>query len=101
MLMANASPSAVHLPCVTNHVFFFFKQHGHWRIDHPFDCGDPLGQVGSDWQLGGFAPTISISQRQHRRLADLYVRKNYVGEFRIRVQLESGQRYVITIKEER
>ena len=38
---------------------------------------------------------------QNRTLADLHVRKNYVGEFRVRVQLESGQRYVITIKEER
>jgi len=36
----------------------------------------------------------------NRTLADLHVRKNYTGEFRIRVQLESGQRYVITIKEE-
>jgi len=35
-----------------------------------------------------------------RPLADLYVRRDYTGEFRIRVQLESGQRYVITIKEE-
>jgi len=37
---------------------------------------------------------------KNRTLADLYVRKDYTGEFRIRVQLESGQRYVITIKEE-
>jgi hypothetical protein len=37
---------------------------------------------------------------QNRTLADLYVCKDYTGEFRIRVQLESGQRYVITIKEE-
>jgi hypothetical protein len=35
-----------------------------------------------------------------RPLADLYVRGDYTGEFRIRVQLEGGQRYVITIKEE-
>ena len=35
-----------------------------------------------------------------RPLADLYVRRDYTGEFRIRVQPESGQRYVITIKEE-
>jgi hypothetical protein len=35
-----------------------------------------------------------------RPLADLYVRRDYTGEFLIRVQLESGQRYVITIKEE-
>jgi hypothetical protein len=35
-----------------------------------------------------------------RPLTDLYVRRDYTGEFRIRVQLESGQRYVITIKEE-
>jgi hypothetical protein len=35
-----------------------------------------------------------------KTLADLYVRRDYTGEFRIRVQLESGQRYVITIKEE-
>ena len=32
-------------------------------------------------------------------LVDLYVRRDYTGEFRIRVQPESGQRYVITIKE--
>jgi hypothetical protein len=37
---------------------------------------------------------------KNRPLADLYVRKDYTGHFRIRVQLESGQRYVITIKEE-
>jgi hypothetical protein len=37
---------------------------------------------------------------KNRTLADLYVRKDYTGEFRIRVQLEGGQRYVITIKEE-
>jgi hypothetical protein len=35
-----------------------------------------------------------------RLLADLYVRRDYAGEFRIRVKLESGQRYIITIKEE-
>ena len=35
-----------------------------------------------------------------RPLADLHVRRDYIGDFRIRVQLESGQRYVITIKEE-
>jgi hypothetical protein len=37
---------------------------------------------------------------KNRTLADLHVRKDYADEFRIRVQLESGQRYVITIKEE-
>jgi hypothetical protein len=36
---------------------------------------------------------------KNRPLADLYVRKD-MGHFRIRVQLESGQRYVITIREE-
>jgi hypothetical protein len=35
-----------------------------------------------------------------RPLVDLYVRRDYTGEFRVRVQVESGQRYVITIKEE-
>jgi hypothetical protein len=35
-----------------------------------------------------------------RPLADLYVRRDYTGEFRVRVQLESGQRYVITLKEQ-
>jgi len=35
-----------------------------------------------------------------RPLTDLYVRRDYMGHFRVRVQLESGQRYVITIKEE-
>jgi len=37
---------------------------------------------------------------KNRTLADLHVRRNYTGEFRIRVRVESGQRYVITIKEE-
>ena len=37
---------------------------------------------------------------KNRTLADLYVRRDYTGEFRIRVQPEGGQRYVITIKEE-
>ena len=37
---------------------------------------------------------------KNRTLADLHVRKDYTGEFRIRVQLESEQRYVVTIKEE-
>jgi hypothetical protein len=32
---------------------------------------------------------------KNRTLADLYVRRDYTGEFRIRVQPESGQRYVI------
>jgi len=36
---------------------------------------------------------------KNRPLADLYVRKD-MGHFRIRVQLESGQRYAITIREE-
>ena len=38
---------------------------------------------------------------KNRPLADLYVRRDYTGDFRIRVQLEIGQRYVITIREER
>jgi hypothetical protein len=37
---------------------------------------------------------------KNRTLTDLHVRKHYTGEFRVRVHLESGQRYVITIKEE-
>jgi hypothetical protein len=37
---------------------------------------------------------------RNRPLADLYVRKDYLNHFRIRVQLERGQRYVITIREE-
>ena len=37
---------------------------------------------------------------KNRTLGDLYVRRDYKGEFRISVQLESGRRYVITIKEE-
>jgi hypothetical protein len=37
---------------------------------------------------------------KNRPLADLYVHKDSMGHFRIRVQLESGQRYVITIREE-
>jgi hypothetical protein len=40
------------------------------------------------------------SHRNCRPLADLYVRRDYTSDFRIRVQLESGQRYVITIREE-
>ena len=35
-----------------------------------------------------------------RPLVDLYIRRDYTGEFRIRVPLEGGQRYVITINEE-
>jgi hypothetical protein len=38
---------------------------------------------------------------KNRPLADLYVRRDFTGDFRIRIQLESGQRYVITIREER
>jgi hypothetical protein len=30
----------------------------------------------------------------------MHVRRDYTGEFRVRVHVESGQRYVITIKEE-
>ena len=37
---------------------------------------------------------------KNRTLADLYVRRDYTGEFRIKVHLESGQRYIITVKEE-
>jgi hypothetical protein len=44
--------------------------------------------------------TTSLKIVKTRPLTDLYVRRDYTGEFRIRVQLESGQRYVITIKEE-
>src|SRR5262245_16136860 len=36
---------------------------------------------------------------KNRPLADLYVRKDYMGQFRVMVQLKSGQRYVITIRE--
>jgi hypothetical protein len=42
------------------------------------------------------ATALNIAKNRPR--ADLYVRKDYTGHFRIRVQLESGQRYVITIK---
>ena len=45
-----------------------------------------------------FATALNIVT--NRPLADLYVRRDYTGEFRIRVHLESGQRYVITIREE-
>ena len=45
--------------------------------------------------------TTALHVVKTRPLADLYVHRNYMGEFRIRVQPESGQRYVITIKEER
>jgi hypothetical protein len=44
--------------------------------------------------------TTALNIVKTRLLADLYVRRDYTGEFRIRVKLESGQRYVITIKEE-
>ena len=44
--------------------------------------------------------TTALNIVKTRPLADLYVRKDYTGEFRIRGQLESGQRYVIIIKEE-
>jgi hypothetical protein len=44
--------------------------------------------------------TTALNIVKTRLLADLYVRRDYTGEFRIKVQLESGQRYVITIKEE-
>jgi hypothetical protein len=37
---------------------------------------------------------------KNRPLVDLYAHRDYTGEFRIRVQPESGQRYVITIREE-
>jgi transposase len=33
-------------------------------------------------------------------LADLYVRREYTGDFRVRVKLDNGDRYIITIKEE-
>jgi hypothetical protein len=42
----------------------------------------------------------ALSIAKNRPLADLYVRRDYTGDFRIRVQLESGKRYVITIREE-
>ncbi len=44
--------------------------------------------------------TTALNIVKTRPLADLYVRKDYMGHFRIRVRLESGQRYAITIKEE-
>jgi hypothetical protein len=44
--------------------------------------------------------TTALNIVKTRPLANLYVRRDYKGEFRIRVQLESGQRHVITIKEE-
>jgi hypothetical protein len=58
--------------------------------------GDPL------WHLETLEAVIATALNivKNRTLADLYVRRDYTGEFRIRVQLESGQRYVITIKEE-
>jgi hypothetical protein len=44
--------------------------------------------------------TTALNIVKNRPLADLHVRRDYTGDFRVRVQLESGQRYVITIKEE-
>ena len=35
-----------------------------------------------------------------RMLADLYVRREYTGDLRIRIKLDSGERYIITIKGE-
>ena len=35
-----------------------------------------------------------------RLLADLYVRREYTGDLRIRVKLDDGDHYIITIKEE-
>jgi hypothetical protein len=43
---------------------------------------------------------MALNIVKSRPLVDLYVRRDYTGEFRVRVQVESGQRYVITIKEE-
>jgi hypothetical protein len=37
---------------------------------------------------------------KNRPLTDLYVHGDHMGHFRVRVQLESRQRYIITIKEE-
>jgi hypothetical protein len=37
---------------------------------------------------------------ESRMLADLYVRREYTGDLRIRVKLDNGDRYIITIKEE-
>ena len=37
---------------------------------------------------------------KNRVLADLYVRKDSTGSFRVRVNLDNGDRYIITIKEE-
>ena len=35
-----------------------------------------------------------------RMLADLYVRREYTGDLRIRVKLDDGDHYIIIIKEE-
>jgi len=48
---------------------------------------------------GVIATALNIVK--NRPLADLHVRRDYTGDFRIRVLLQSGQRYVITIREER
>ncbi len=37
---------------------------------------------------------------KNRMLADLYVRKDYTGSVRVKVKLDNGDRYIITIKEE-
>jgi len=37
--------------------------------------------------------TTALNIVKTRPLADLYVRRDHTGEFRIRVQLEGGQRY--------
>jgi hypothetical protein len=42
----------------------------------------------------------AIKVVKNRMLADLYVRKDYTGSVRVRVKLDNGDRYIITIKEE-
>jgi hypothetical protein len=43
---------------------------------------------------------VALMPGQSRMLADLYVRREYTGDLRIRVKLDNGERYIITIKEE-
>jgi hypothetical protein len=42
----------------------------------------------------------ALNIAKNRTLVDRYVRGDYTGDFRIRVQPDSGQRYVLTIEEE-
>ncbi len=68
----------------------YFGRNRYWLLSHLFAWEAERAARGR----------VAAFIVKNRPLADLYVRKDYMGHFRIRVQLESGQRYVITIREE-